>query len=215
LSEKLITTKTPTNNRTTMPKVIPEYKEAAKDRIIKAAFKIFTKKGYHATTMDDIAKEIGVSKAALYQYFKNKKEILNEIVHSYHTMFREVLRASFEKQSSQAMTEEGSHALLKKYRLHHEMLFELIAIAGHDEEIKQSLKTEYEKDVKLLEEFMNKLMADGKISLKIPANTLAQLYVALYIGMAMKVIMGDDSVEIHRVWSNAIAAMISEKNKTD
>jgi hypothetical protein len=27
--------------------------------------------------------------------------------------------------------------------------------------------------------------------------------------MAMKVIMGDDSIEIHRVWSKAIATMMS------
>ena len=106
-----------------MPKVIPEYKEAAKDRIIKAAFKIFTKKGYHESTMDDIAKEIGVSKGALYQYFKNKRELLNEIVLSYHAMFRDVLRTSFGKQDNSAIGEEGSEALLKKYRLHHEMFF--------------------------------------------------------------------------------------------
>lgn len=192
-----------------MPKVIPEYKEAAKDKIIKAAFKTFTQKGYHTTTMDDIAKEVGVSKGALYQYYKNKKELLNEIVLSYHSMFRDVLKASFEKQDTTQIAEEGSHALLKKYRFHHEMLFEVIAIAGHDPEIKQSLKVEYEKDIKLLENFLQKQMETGKVKLKVEANTLAQLYVALYLGMAMKVIMGDDSVEIHRVWSNAIEAMMS------
>jgi AcrR family transcriptional regulator len=192
-----------------MPKVIPEYKEAAKDRIVKAAFKIFTKKGYHESTMDDIAKEIGVSKGALYQYFKNKRELLNEIVLSYHTMFRDVLRNSFEKQDSSIIGEEGSEALLKKYRLHHEMFFEVIAIASHDEEIKKSLKNEYEKDINLIEEYFLKQKKNGKLSLKIEANTLAQLYIAVYVGMAMKVIMGDDSVEIHRVWSKAIAAMMS------
>ncbi len=192
-----------------MPKVVPEYKEAAKDKIVKAAFETFTKKGYHSTTMDDIAKEIGVSKGALYQYYKNKKELLNEIVLSYHTMFREVLKHAFEKQDPSQIAEEGSHALLKKYRFHHEMLFEVIAIAGHDPEIKQSLKVEYEKDIKLLEDFIQKQMDASKVKLKTEANTLAQLYVALYLGMAMKVIMGDDSVEIHRVWSNAIEAMMS------
>jgi AcrR family transcriptional regulator len=192
-----------------MPKVIPEYKEVAKERIIKAAFKIFTKKGYHESTMDDIAKEIGVSKGALYQYFKNKRELLNEIVLSYHTMFRDVLRASFGKQDSATIAEEGSQALLEKYRLHHEMFFEVIAIAGHDEVIKQSLKNEYEKDIKLIEEYLLQKKQNGKLALKIEANTLAQLYIAVYVGMAMKVIMGDDSVEIHRVWSKAIASMMS------
>jgi AcrR family transcriptional regulator len=192
-----------------MPKVIPEYKEVAKERIIKAAFNIFTKKGYHESTMDDIAKEVGVSKGALYQYFKNRKEILNEIVLSFHTMFREVLRVSFEKQNSSAIAEEGSEALLKKYRLHHEMFFEIIAIASHDLEIKKSLRNEYEKDIKLIEEYFLKQEKNGKLSPKIEANTLAQLYIAVYVGMAMKVIMGDDSVEIHRVWSKAIADMMS------
>ncbi len=192
-----------------MPKVIPQYKEAAKERIINAAFQVFTKKGYQQATMDDIAKEVGVSKAALYQYFKNKKELLNEIVRSYHTMFREVLRATLEKQGSQSLAEEGSNALLKKYRLHHEMLFEIIAIAAHDEEIKQSLKCEYEKDIQLLKELLQNQMNKTKITFKIDTETLAQLFIALYVGMAMKVIMGDDSVEIHRAWSNAIGAMIN------
>jgi AcrR family transcriptional regulator len=159
--------------------------------------------------MDDIAKEIGVSKGALYQYFKNKKELLNEIVLSYHKMFREVLRTSFEKQDNATIAEEGSEALLQKYRLHHEMFFEVIAIASHDQEIKKSLKSEYEKDIKLIEEYFLKQKENGKLGLKIEANTLAQLYIAVYVGMAMKVIMGDDSVEIHRIWSKAIAAMMS------
>ena len=202
-------------NRIKMPKVIPEYKEAAKERIINAAFRVFIKKGYQEATMDDIAKEVGVSKAALYQYLKNKKEILNEIVHSYHTMFREVLCTALEKQGSQSLAEEGSHALLKKYRLHHEMLFEIIAIAAHDEEIKQSLKCEYEKDVQLLKELLQNQMKKGKVTFKIDTGTIAQLFIALYVGMAMKVIMGDDSVEIHRTWSNAIGAMLNPEKPTD
>jgi AcrR family transcriptional regulator len=164
--------------------------------------------------MDDIAKEVGVSKAALYQYFKSKKELLNEIVLSYHTMFREVIRAALERQDSdsQNLAEEVQGALLKKYRLHHEMLFEVIAIAAHDEEIKQSLKSEYEKDTALLKELLQKLIDNGKIATKIDAETLSQLFIALYVGMAMKVIMGDDSVEIHTAWSNAIGAMINQKS---
>lgn len=195
-----------------MPRVIPEYKEAAKEKIIQSAFQVFTKKGYQTATMDDIAKEVGVSKAALYQYFKNKKELLNEIVLSYHNMFREVIRAALERQDSKNLAEEVQGALLKKYRLHHEMLFEIIAIAAHDEGIKKSLNSEYEKDTALLKELLQKLIDSGKIATKIDAQTLAQLFVALYVGMAMKVIMGDDTVEIHKAWSNAIGAMINQKS---
>ena len=62
-----------------MPKVVPEYKEIAKNKIIQAAIKIFSQKGFHKSTMDEIAREVGVSKGTLYTYFKSKEEILKEI----------------------------------------------------------------------------------------------------------------------------------------
>ena len=51
-----------------------------REEIIKAAARIFAAKGYHGTTLDEIAREIGVSKPALYYHIKNKEEILKEIV---------------------------------------------------------------------------------------------------------------------------------------
>ena len=51
-----------------------------REEIITAAAKIFAAKGYLATTLDEIAHEIGVSKPALYYHIKNKEEILREII---------------------------------------------------------------------------------------------------------------------------------------
>jgi len=51
-----------------------------REEIIVAAAKIFAAKGYLATTLDEIAREIGVSKPALYYHIKNKEEILREII---------------------------------------------------------------------------------------------------------------------------------------
>ena len=51
-----------------------------REEIIRAAAKTFAAKGYLATTLDEIAKEIGVSKPALYYHIKNKEEILREII---------------------------------------------------------------------------------------------------------------------------------------
>jgi TetR/AcrR family transcriptional regulator, cholesterol catabolism regulator len=51
-----------------------------RDEIIRAAEKIFAEKGYQATTLDEIAREIGITKASLYYYIKSKTEILQSIV---------------------------------------------------------------------------------------------------------------------------------------
>jgi len=52
---------------------------AAKRRsVIMSAGSAFRRRGYHNTSMVDIAKTLGLTKAALYYYVKNKEEILFE-----------------------------------------------------------------------------------------------------------------------------------------
>lgn len=48
--------------------------------IIKEALLIFGKKGYDGTSMDMIAKKVGVSKATLYQYFENKEDLFAAVM---------------------------------------------------------------------------------------------------------------------------------------
>ncbi len=52
---------------------------AAKRRaVVLSAASAFRRRGYHNTSMVDIAKTLGLTKAALYYYVKNKEEILFE-----------------------------------------------------------------------------------------------------------------------------------------
>ncbi|MCH5297300.1 MAG: TetR/AcrR family transcriptional regulator [Ruminococcus sp.] len=57
-----------------------EPKSVHRENISSAASKLFMKKGISATSMDDIAKASGYSKATLYVYFKNKEEIVGILV---------------------------------------------------------------------------------------------------------------------------------------
>lgn len=54
-------------------------KSVRRQRIIDTAADLFQKKGYSSTTLDDVAKELGVSKAALYHYVSSKDELLSII----------------------------------------------------------------------------------------------------------------------------------------
>lgn len=56
-----------------------EAQYAAKRRaVILSATSAFRRRGYHNTSMVNIAKKLGLTKAALYYYVKNKEEILYE-----------------------------------------------------------------------------------------------------------------------------------------
>jgi AcrR family transcriptional regulator len=51
-----------------------------KEGILEAAARIFSEKGYHATSMQDIADAVNLQKASLYYHFASKQEILGDIL---------------------------------------------------------------------------------------------------------------------------------------
>jgi len=80
-----------------------------KETIIQAAMKLFAEKGYHATSMQEIAEQSGMAKGSLYNYFKSKEEIALSIFRYHYEMLFQKLeqvandatlsaREKFEKQ---------------------------------------------------------------------------------------------------------------------
>lgn len=50
-----------------------------KERIMEAALELFAQNGYLGTSMNDIAKQLGITKGALYKHYSSKQEILDSI----------------------------------------------------------------------------------------------------------------------------------------
>lgn len=48
----------------------------SREDVIRAAVRAFTARGYDATSMDNVASELGISKSALYHHISSKEEIL-------------------------------------------------------------------------------------------------------------------------------------------
>src|SRR5215813_11604790 len=49
---------------------------ARRSQILDAATKVFGEKGFHRTTIKDIAKEAGIADGTIYNYFENKTALL-------------------------------------------------------------------------------------------------------------------------------------------
>lgn len=60
---------------------------STKEQIIQNAKELFTTYNYDSVSMSDIAKKMGISKAALYHHFTNKEKIYLEAVKSVHEHF--------------------------------------------------------------------------------------------------------------------------------
>jgi AcrR family transcriptional regulator len=66
----------------------------ARERILKAAFKLLTERGYDATTMQDVVAEAGTSIGNAYFYFGSKEALIRELIE------REVKRVMNETESA-------------------------------------------------------------------------------------------------------------------
>lgn len=55
-------------------------REAKRDAVLSTAAQLFNERGFHATSLDDIAARLHVSKPTLYYYVKNKDDIVIQCV---------------------------------------------------------------------------------------------------------------------------------------
>ncbi|MFW9958100.1 MAG: TetR/AcrR family transcriptional regulator [Candidatus Odinarchaeota archaeon] len=68
------------------PKVSDEHKAKVQDKILQSAKNLFSRKGYHETSMDDIVKESGFSKGAIYSHFDSKESLFLELQKKFATL---------------------------------------------------------------------------------------------------------------------------------
>jgi AcrR family transcriptional regulator len=72
-------------------------RRATTEQILKAAMSLFCEKGYHSTSIEDVAKQAQISKGLLYHYFKGKEDLLSAIVDMRVNDVLEVMNAAAAK----------------------------------------------------------------------------------------------------------------------
>src|SRR5215210_4918315 len=78
-----------------MPKLSQEALEARRGRIEEAARELFIKRGFHATSMRDIAGRAQTSLGNLYNYYRTKEAILESIIAKYQKVIDRRLQQVF------------------------------------------------------------------------------------------------------------------------
>ncbi|WP_055697239.1 TetR/AcrR family transcriptional regulator [Streptomyces silaceus] len=63
-----------------MARVSQEHLDARRRQILDGAALCFARNGFHATSMQDVLKEVGLSAGAVYRYFRGKDELIAAIV---------------------------------------------------------------------------------------------------------------------------------------
>ena len=135
-----------------------QQREAKRNAVLTTAAQLFNERGFHATSLDDIAARLNVTKPTLYYYVKNKDEILLQCVSKGLTMMLEGIdasRAAGGKAIDQLMT------CMQVYARIVTMDFGMCLIRVGDEQLPPESRKELRRLKSAIDQEFRRLVAEG------------------------------------------------------
>ena len=109
-----------------------------RERILETALELFAQNGYLGTSMNDIARQLGFTKAALYKHYTSKQEILDKIVERMNEM-------DYERAESYEMPETKPDGFAESYLHTPVQKIRAYSMAQFDHWTKESFSSNFRK----------------------------------------------------------------------
>jgi AcrR family transcriptional regulator len=184
-----------------MPKVVPEYKEQARERIIEQALKAFSERGYYRTRMADIASDLGVSKGAIYQYFESKEQLFIEAIKHHGEKRGRVVRGFLDSGSLRAISTGEFFDEMLELRLSSIPLgVDLLRETDRNKELRKMLVEVAEGWGRGLVELIDEMKGKGEVRADIDSSSLSRGILALRDGLYSHLMMGAGKEEVRKTW---------------
>lgn len=192
-----------------MPKVVPEYKEAARKRIIQHATNLFAEKGYHRTKMIDIARSVGVSKGALYQYFNSKTELLLAVFEANALLRGQEVGKFLDAEGLRSMATPEFFDRMAEMRMVGTIITPSLAreLAENDS-VKGWIQRSSDRWVDSLAKTLEKIIEDNSVSTDISSESLARGIIALRDGLYNSLLYGCDIAKVRKAWTAVLGLLI-------
>lgn len=171
------------------PKVTEEYKQTVREKILQSAEDLIAHKGYHETSMDDIVKESGLSKGAIYGYFDSKQDIFLALSAKFCESALNAMRSVFSPNDS------ASKKLEKSAEVHFDgieqsvdvcrMSLECCIEAPRIEPLQHRMDSRYEMVHKFIAEIISEGVKRGEFRQDIDPDALSSIILATIDGLSL------------------------------
>ena len=131
-----------------------------KERILETALELFAQSGYLGTSMSDIAKQLGITKAALYKHYTSKQEILDRIVERMNQMdYERAEQYEMPETEPDGFAEAYLHTPVQKIRAYSMAQFDHWTREPFSANFRKMLTLEQYRDPKLAQLYQDYLAA--------------------------------------------------------
>ncbi|MCK9518266.1 MAG: TetR/AcrR family transcriptional regulator [Dehalococcoidia bacterium] len=184
-----------------MPKVPPAYLEARRQAIIEAARQAFVRKGTDATTMADIAREVGITAGAIYRYFPTKDDLIaccfSESEESVTQRWKEPLEAGADPLEQLAELSQLTFSHLNRTEervdtiIHLQQQLELVR--EDDTEGLARLRDDRAEITQLVEGRLVQAQERGELPAEVDAALLAEAFISFYWGARLARVLDEQA----------------------
>ena len=112
-------------------------------KILQAAIKVFSEKGFYNSRVSEIAKEANVADGTIYLYFRNKDDILISLFEEEFGKIVQNMRAALEK-------DQDALQKIKRFAITH------LSIVSKQQELGEVMGVEVRQSSKFMKEYINK-----------------------------------------------------------
>jgi AcrR family transcriptional regulator len=192
------------------PRVTKSYKKRVRQKIIRASYREFCKKGYDRANLDDVAKSLGIARGTIYLYFDSKREILEAISSGMLARLSRILSRQDWKTGDTSSTtrefyKETKFGLPKDSE---KMTVEMMAESMRNIALKRQRFAESKKMQKIIVEFIKSQFNGRRISSEKEIQDVALGAMALYYGLEILRVQGYTQKEIEDSWSQTLASVV-------
>jgi AcrR family transcriptional regulator len=181
-----------------------EIRKTRKDKILTVALKLFAQNGYQGTSIAQIAKKAKISKGLMYNYFKNKEKLLEEIIQEGFNSLAELEYKAKQGVDPKEQLEEFIDAVLDNLYSNFTYWQLYLALLVHPE-----VQKKFERKMKKFrDEFVNALAAlFRKLKVKNP-ELEAFLLGTFFDGLVLNFMVAEDLFPIKKIKEALISKYI-------
>jgi len=189
----------------------PDVSDERKSQIIEAAMNVFSRLGINKARMDDIADESGLSKGALYWYFKSKDEIIAAILGSIVDRELDALKIFIEQEGSAAARLNHIIELvqqdMKRMKRWLPLLYEFYALALRSIRTRNVFTEYFRNYTFVLASIIEQGIQRGEIR-PVDANDFAVAMVATLEGTFLVYVYDPENIDIERSLQTSLGFLL-------
>lgn len=160
-------------------------------RIYKAAEELFSSKGFHHTSINDIAQQARIAPGTFYIYFKDKKSVFKYLIEYLNKSLRAEIAQAVKGCSSRFEEEHKGFKAFFSFLNQHQGLFKIIWEAQFVDE--QVFKDYYETFSRGYAQRLAEAQAKGEVRQGLDVTTLAYFFMGIVNFIGLKWIIFDKS----------------------